>query len=100
MRTLDFTDLKGRHWRVQLPDDAGDDEVDLGVPVGPPDLEPLALAKGWPESFAVRLHNELWHRGLLTKRDAQARSSELIGAFMAALKADAMDVARLYAGEV
>lgn len=96
MRTLDYTDALGRHWRVQLPDDAGDDEVDLGVPVGPPDLEPLGL----PEPLAIRLHNELWHRGILTKRDAQARSTELIAAWQAALKVDAMTLARLFAGEI
>lgn len=96
MRTLDYTDGKGRNWRVQLPDDAGDDEVDLGVPVGPPDLEPLGL----PEPLAIRLHNELYHRGIFSKRDAMARGPELIAAWQTALKVDAMTLARLYAGEV
>lgn len=95
MRTLDYTDPAGRLRRVQLPDSAGDEEVELGIPVGPPDLEPLGL----PEPLAVRLNNELHRRGLFAQRDVLARKGELIAAWQAALKVDAMELARLYAGE-
>lgn len=95
MRQLDFTDRAGRTWRVELPDNVGDDQAHLGIPIGPPDLTRLGL----PEPLAIRLHNELWGRGLFTQRDVLARRGELVAAWQAALRVDAMEVARLYAGE-
>lgn len=95
MRIVDYTDDTGRKWRVQLPDDVGDEDAALGVPIGPPDLAPLGL----PEPLALRLHNALFERGLLTYQDMLKRNREIIAVWQAALNADAMSLMKLYTNE-
>lgn len=94
MRQLDYTDERGRIWRVELPDGVPDDEAALGVPVGPPAIcDALAL----PEAVGTRLHNELHRRKLYTLRDVQGRPGELHGALMAALRLDTQTIVEQYA---
>ena len=95
MRAVDFTDKLGYTRRVLLPDSASDLEVDLGVPVGPPDLEPLGL----PIALERRLHRELVARGLWTYNDVLKRPNELKGAWQSALGVDVSRLMSLYAGD-
>lgn len=92
-RRASYTDESGRQWAVMLPDDKPDSDASMGIPVGPPSLEPLGL----PEEIEVRLHNQLFDRGLLTQRDVKTRHSHVLGALMAALKVDIGRVCSLYA---
>lgn len=88
----DFTDASGRLWAVLLPEDAPDADAPKGFIVGPPDLSELDL----PRSTMVRLHNELFHRRLLTAEDARLRRPEFVAALSSAFKVDAGRVADLY----
>lgn len=82
----------GRKYKVLVPDDAAEELWQYGVVIGPPDLSRLGL----PPSIEVRLHQELYVRGLITKVDVQRRGSELVAALQAALKVDAQLIATLY----
>ena len=95
MRTLDYTDRLGFVLRVQLPDDASDEDAELGIPLGPPSLEPLDL----PIELERRLHAELVRRGLFTYNDVLRHKGELIAAWQTALTVDAMRLMSLYAGD-
>lgn len=88
LRRATFTDETGRRWAVMLPQDASDDDADIGIPVGPPPMDNLNL----PEPVAVALHNELHDRGMLTLKDASRNRHELHAALMAAYKVDAESV--------
>lgn len=67
MREITHTDKRGRNYRVELPEEASDDQVEMGILLGPPDrvVDSLEL----PTHFATRLHNELERRGILTYED-------------------------------
>lgn len=93
MRETTYTDPEGRHWWVQLPDGVPDAEAYKGIPLGPPALDPLGL----PIDFAVRLHNELYHRRIFTERDAIRGQEDLAGAIRTALRVDVARLAALYA---
>ena len=75
-----------------MPESAGDDEADIGIPVGPAPLTGLNL----PEHVAVALHNELHDRGVLTLKDAIRNRQAIHSAVMAALKLDAENVMAQY----
>lgn len=93
MRELDYTDKRGRIWRVQLPDGVPDDEAHMGVPIGPPAVcDALEL----PEAVGTRLHNELHRRGLYRLRDVQSRPGDLHAAIMSALRLDLQRVEEQY----
>lgn len=94
MRELDFTDERGRTWRVQLPDGVPDDEAPQGVPVGPP---AVADALGLPEETGTRLHNELHRRKLFTLRDVRRRPGDVHAALMSALRLDTQRIEEQYA---
>lgn len=95
MRRVNYQTPDGRQWVVELPDEADDSEAAQGVPVGPPDLAGLGL----PDELLGRLHAELFHRRILTYKDALSRSAEVRAAWQAALRADVTDILRVYAGE-
>lgn len=82
----------GKKYKVIVPDDSPSEMWVYGIPVGPPDLSSLGL----PPSIEVRLHNELYNRGLIQKIDVQRRMPELVAACMAAFKVDAQILAELY----
>lgn len=82
----------GRKYRVIVPDNADPSMWQYGIVVGPPDLASLGL----PPSIEVRLHQELFVRGLITRADVRLRGSELVAALQTALKVDAQVLAGLY----
>lgn len=92
MREVTYTDPEGRHWFVQLPDGVPDSEAYKGIPLGPPSLDELEL----PIAIAVRLHNELYHRRILTLRDAIRGQQDIGSAIRAALRVDVQRLATLY----
>lgn len=97
MRDTTYTDETGRLWAVQLPDGVPDSEAARGLVVGPPEIN--ADAFEIPEETAVRLHNELFHRGLIRLRDVQRHPSEVASAIRAAYRIDVQRVMALYAEE-
>lgn len=86
-----YKDDEGRWWKVRIPSGA-QDQAAMGIPVGPPDLSTLGL----PEEVSVRLHNQLFHRGLFTRADLRGRGQEVFAAVQAAFKVDASAVTALY----
>jgi hypothetical protein len=93
MRTIEHTDERGRKYKVRLPDHAPDEDADLGIILGPPDVvDELEL----PEPFATRLHNQLYNRGLYTLSDVRKKRTLLQGAIMAAVGVDAQLLTQAY----
>lgn len=92
MREVLYTDFEGRMWKRMLPDGVPDEDAAVGVPAGPPPLMSLGL----PLEIEVRLHNELYHRGLLTAADLHGRRVEIRAAIMAALRLDVEAVSAIY----
>lgn len=82
MRRAIWTDPSGRRWTTEIPDDAPDSDAEIGVPIGPPSLDFLDL----PEALAVRLHNALHDRGLLTYEDVRRRRPDVSSAIISAAK--------------
>ena len=85
MKRASYEDAKGRRWATLLPDDMPDEDASLGIPLGPPPLEALGL----PEDIEVRLHNELFSRGLFTPADVKRRINDVVASLQAALRIDA-----------
>lgn len=85
-------DSDGRYWAVLVPE--GEEEnTEMGIPIGPPDLSELGL----PLGIEVALHNQLYRRGLLTLRDVKGRrQNEVLAALQAALKVDVIKVTALF----
>lgn len=92
MRRVDYQDHEGRWFAVMLPDSAPDTHAPRGVPLGPPRLDALEL----PLDIEVRVHNQLFHRSLLTAEDLRRRPNEVTAALMTALKVDAARIVGLY----
>ncbi len=87
----DYQDEDGRWWRVRVPLGSEGQEA-MGIPVGPPDLSSLGL----PDAASIRLHNQLFHRGLFTKANLRGRGQEIFAAVQAAYKVDSAAVTALY----
>jgi hypothetical protein len=94
LREAHWEDEEGRYWKVSLPSDAPDGDARIGIPIGPPSLVSLGL----PLEIEVRLHNQLYSRGILTQRDAQRRRQEIRGALIGALKVDVGRIIDVYLG--
>lgn len=92
-RLIDVTyeDESGRWWKVLVPEGA-DTPASMGIPVGPPDISELNL----PHDVGVRLHNQLFTRGLFTRDDLRGRGREVHAALQAAYRVDAVAVTALY----
>lgn len=88
----EYVDSDGRYWAVLVPE--GEEEnTEMGIPIGPPDLSGLDL----PLGIEVNLHNQLHRRGLLTLRDVKGRrQNEVLAALQAALKVDVIKVTALF----
>ena len=95
MKVVDYTDEQGAKWRVRVPDDMAPDEYHEGIPIGPPDIIETMMQRGWNEEAAIRLHNALFDRGIITKKDV-LRIRDVQAALMAALKTDAQTIQTLY----
>lgn len=90
MRKVEY-ERQGRKFLVMLPE--GVDNVDLGIPVGPPEfLDFLDM----PEPFATRLHNQMFDRKLFTLRDLQKRSNEVQAALQSAFRIDVASIVQAY----
>jgi hypothetical protein len=85
MKPVDYTDDRGRNFRVFLPDDAPDEDAPMGIPVGPPDVVDHL---GLPEPLATRLHNLLHERGLFDVKILRKRGNVLMGVWQTALRVD------------
>ena len=95
MRETTYESADGRKWVVLLPLEAPESQASMGAIVGPPDLSPLGL----PDEVAVRLHNELFNRKLITVNDLRHRMPELTAALQLAFRADAQALHALYASD-
>lgn len=87
-----YTDKEGRLHAVYLPAGAPEEDAHMGMSLGPPSLKDLGL----PLEMEVRLHNELFHRGVLSYDDAKARSGDLVAALMATFRVDASKLQQIY----
>ena len=92
MREVSYTDIKGRMWRVKLPDGVPDSDAPLGIPVGPPPLEELGL----PEDIEIALHNQLFSRRIFTVKDIKRNRADALAAIQGALKLDVEKLHSLY----
>lgn len=84
----------GKKYKMLVPDGAPVENWKYGIPVGPPDLSALGL----PLEIEVRLHNELYVRGIITKNEARKRIRDIAAALMATLSVDAQTILALYEG--
>lgn len=91
MVRADYQDAEGRWWATLVPI-GHEDEAPMGIPIGPPDASPLGLLP----AQEIRLHNQLFHRGLLTAKDLKGRGREVFAAVQSALQVDVAAVTGLY----
>lgn len=89
-----FTDELGRKKVVLLPEEAPIEDTAKGIPLGPPNLDELGL----PEETAVRLHNELFNRGVIKQADALRGRADIMGALQSAFKVDVERIMNIYLG--
>lgn len=80
----------GKKYRVVVPDNAKVDTYKYGIRVGPPDFSWL------PPHIDVRLHNELYNRGLITVADVMSRPQEVQAALQAAVRVDVQTVIQTF----
>ncbi len=88
-------DTEGRHWVTKVPV-GQEDMAYMGIPVGPPDVSGLGL----PEAVAIRLHEQLYQRGLLTRKDLRGRGKEVFAALQSAYRVDTAAVMSAYRDDV
>lgn len=96
LRTVEYEDPEGRKWLRGLPDGTPDTQAAIGVPQGPPPLTSLGL----PLAIEVRLHNQLYARGVLTERDARSKLPDIQSALSAALRVDVHEILKVYQGAI
>jgi hypothetical protein len=86
------TDELGRKTNYIVPDGAPKSTWSQGILMGPPDLSELGL----PEEVAIKLHNELFNRGLVSKRDIRQRRQDIMMSFAAAMRFEVERIIQLY----
>lgn len=84
------TEIQGRKYVVLVDDDETD--YTSGLVIGPPDLDSLELS----EEILTTLHNELFHRGLITKQDVMKRRQEVLSALQFAFSVNVDTIINLY----
>lgn len=94
MREIEYQDDVGRKFRVLIPKDSPDTHAKYGIILGPPDLSPLKLT----ENAEVRLNNQLYHRRILSFRDAMSNKREVLAALQATFAVDVEEIVNLYRG--
>ena len=94
LKRASWTDSEGRRKFVLIPEEAGEEQAEMGIPVGPPSLAELNL----PIELEVRLNNELASRGILTAVDALKGRAEILQAIQSAIKVDVDRVLQMYVG--
>jgi hypothetical protein len=95
MKQVTYVDEAGRKFLVRVPDNCPENLYSGGILLGPPALTALKL----PLSIEVALNNQLFHRGILTKRDALARPKDLFAAWQATLRVNIQEIQRVYQEE-
>ena len=93
---VEYTDPQGYRWRSLVPE-GREHEAAIGIIKGPPNLSDAF--PGLPEQIRRRLHDELYNRGLFTRRDLRSRHGELGAALQAALRLDIVTLLNAYSGE-
>lgn len=81
----DYTDERGRQYRVLLPAGVPESEIDKGIPVGPPDV---VDSLGLPEPLATRIHNKLFEKQIWNATEARKQPNVLQGILRSALMLD------------
>lgn len=94
LKRASWKDSDGRIKVVLIPEDAGEEQAEMGIPLGPPSLLGLNL----PEEIEIRLNNELANRGILTANEALRNRQEIMSAIQSALKLDIDRVIGMYVG--
>lgn len=90
LKEADYKDSSGRMFRVLVEE--GEEDLSQGIIVGPPFLTELQL----PRNLEVRLHNELFVRGLFTMRDVLRKGNEVDAALRSALRLDVQTIIGVY----
>lgn len=86
---VEHVDGLGRKFIVYV--EQGESPV-FGNIKGPMPLDTLGL----PQPLMVRLHNEMYARGLITLADVMRRPQDVQGAIQSALRLDVQEIQRLY----
>lgn len=86
MKQLLYIDKEGYKWISQLPDTASIDEISQGVLIGPPEF------RNYQKEFAIKLHNELFDRGIYTYLQAKANRQGIMQAIQSVLKFSAIAI--------
>lgn len=94
LRYIEYVDAEGRSWRRALPDGVPDSKAATGIPAGPPAMTELGL----PRAVEIRLHNQLYARGLFSEEDVRRNPAELTSALIAAYRVDAQRILIIYHG--
>ena len=94
LKRSSWIDPEGRKKIVLIPEESGEDQAEMGIPVGPPSFAELEL----PTEIEVRLNNELANRGILTTVDALKNRAEISLAIQSALKVDVDRIIQMYTG--
>lgn len=86
MRDVEYKNPLGRFFKVKVPDDCVIERYQYGIMIGPPPdlVDDLDI----PEPFAIRFHNQLYMRGILTYVEAVKNKTSLFSAWQAALSVD------------
>lgn len=92
MRRVMHKDKQGRKTWVNIPENAPDSHAAMGLLVGPPSLVDLKL----PRDVEVFLHNQLFDRGLIERKDVKARPQDIFAALQAAYRVDVAAITNLY----
>lgn len=95
LKRTSWIDPEGRKKFVLIPEESGEEQAEMGIPVGPPSFAELEL----PTEIEVRLNNELANRGILTPVDALRNRAEISLAIQSALKIDVDRVVQMYVGK-
>lgn len=95
LKRVSYTEDSGKKVMVLLPQEAPEEEAQKGILIGPPEIESLGLS----EEATVRLHNELFERGILTPKDALRGRDQIMYALQATFKVDVDRIVELYVGE-
>ena len=82
----------GKKYKAIVPDGSLEAMWQYGIIIGPPDLSGLRL----PHEIEVRLNNELFNRGLISKKDLRNNINNVQGALMAALRVDVQTILAAY----
>lgn len=90
MLDVEYKDSQGRLFKVSVPNETIDPK--FGIIIGPPLLDELEL----PTAIMIKLHNELYARGILTAEDARVRIDEVNNSVRAALRLTTEKVVEAY----